>query len=517
MAAERAAFRSTSHARGEAVSAIAARGIWKSFAGTVALSGVNLAIEPGSIHALVGENGAGKSTLIKTLTGVHRADRGLLTVGGRECAFGRPEEAIGAGISAVHQERNLVPAFSAAENLFLGAPPRRAGFLDHKRLHKDAAVWLDRVGLSVPPQRRADALSVAQGQLLEIARALALEAKILLLDEPTASITEREAAMLFVQLRDLRDAGRALLFVSHKLDEVFALCDHVTVIRDGRTILDAVPRADLTQKDVVTAMVGRSISFGDRPASPAAVPSAVPRLALQGISTGLGHERVDLELRAGEVVGLYGLVGAGRSELARALIGLERITSGNVLRDGVPIRVRDPCEALLAHRIGYVSEDRKGEGLILRHSVRHNVGITLWERLAGILGFVTPRRERHGIAPTVDRMAVRFASLDQPVGELSGGNQQKISVAKWLASDVDVLVIDEPTVGVDVRTKEDMHSLIDHAKVGGVAVLVISSDLAEVIRISDRILVMAEKRIVHETRNVGTYRDLSEEILHAIV
>ena len=216
-------------------------------------------------------------------------------------------------------------------------------------------------------------------------------------------------------------------------------------------------------------------------------------------------------------MGLYGLVGAGRSELARALIGLERITSGNVLRDGVPIRVRDPCEALLAHRIGYVSEDRKGEGLILRHSVRHNVGITLWERLAGILGFVTPRRERHGIAPTVDRMAVRFASLDQPVGELSGGNQQKISVAKWLASDVDVLVIDEPTVGVDVRTKEDMYSLIDHAKVGGVAVLVISSDLAEVIRISDRILVMAEKRIVHETRNVGTYRDLSEEILHAIV
>lgn len=499
------------------MSAIAASDIWKSFAGTVALSGVNLAIAPGSIHALVGENGAGKSTLIKTLTGVHRADRGLLTVGGQECAFSRPEEAIAAGISAVHQERNIVPAFSVAENLFLHAPPRRAGFLDHRRLNEDAVVWLDRVGLSVSPRLRADALSVAQGQLLEIARALALEAEILLLDEPTASITEREAAMLFAQLRDLRDAGRALLFVSHKLDEVFALCDHVTVIRDGRTILDAVPRADLSQKDVVTAMVGRSISFGARPASPAAVPSAVPRLALQGVSTDFGHERVDLELRAGEVVGLYGLVGAGRSELARALLGLERITSGNVMRNGVPIRVRDPCEALLAHRIGYVSEDRKGEGLILRHSVRHNVGITLWARLAGILGFVTPRRERHGIAPTVDRMAVRLASLDQPVGELSGGNQQKISVAKWLASDVDVLMIDEPTVGVDVRTKEDMYDLIDHAKVAGVAILVISSDLAEVIRISDRILVMADKRIVHETRNVGTYRDLSEEILHAIV
>jgi ribose transport system ATP-binding protein len=499
------------------VSAIAARDIWKSFAGTVALSGVSLAIEPGSIHALVGENGAGKSTLIKTLTGVHRADQGTLTVRGRERTFGRPEEAIAAGISAVHQERNLVPAFSVAENLFLHAPPRRAGFLDYGRLHRDAAVWLDRVGLAVPPNLRAGALSVAQGQLLEIARALALQADVLLLDEPTASITEREAAVLFARLRELRDAGRAMLFVSHKLDEVFALCDRVTVIRDGRTILDAVPRRDLTQKDVVTAMVGRSITFGARPA--AAVPAAAgrPRLELRDVSTGFGHAGIDLMLRSGEVVGLYGLVGAGRTELARALLGLERITGGTVLRDGVPIDVRDPRDALRRHRIGYVSEDRKGEGLILRHPIRHNVGITLWDRLAGALGFVTPGRERRGIGPTIDRMAVRLASLDQPVGELSGGNQQKISVAKWLASDVDVLVIDEPTVGVDVRTKEDMYGLIEQAKAAGVAVLVISSDLAEVIRISDRILVMAGKRIVHETPNVGTYQDLSEDILHAIV
>lgn len=499
------------------MSAIDARDIWKSFAGTAALSGVSLAIEPGSIHALVGENGAGKSTLIKILTGVHQADRGTLTIRGREQTFSRPEDAIAAGISAVHQERNLVPAFSVAENLFLHAPPLRAGFLDYRRLNRDAALWMNRVGLAVPPELRAGALSVAQGQLLEIARALALQAEVLLLDEPTASVTEREAAVLFARLRELRDAGRAMLFVSHKLDEVFALCDRVTVIRDGRTILDAVPRADLTQKDVVTAMVGRSINFGARPASPAKEMSEAPRLALQGVSTGFGHERVDLDLRGGEIVGLYGLVGAGRTELARAMLGLEPITAGRLLRDGAPIRVRDPREALLTHRIGYVSEDRKGEGLILRHPIRHNVGITLWDRLSGALGFVTPGRERHGIGPTIDRMAVRLASLDQPVSELSGGNQQKISVAKWLASDVDVLVIDEPTVGIDVRTKEDMYGLIEQAKVAGVAVLVISSDLAEVIRISDRILVMAGKRIVHETPNVGTYQDLSEDILHAIV
>lgn len=499
------------------MSAIAARDIWKSFAGTAALSGVSLAIAPGSIHALVGENGAGKSTLIKTLTGVHRTDRGTLSVGGRERVFHGPEEAIAAGVSAVHQERNLVPAFSVAENLFLHAPPRRSGFLDYARLDADAAVWLERVGLAVSPRARAGSLSVAQGQLLEIARALALQAEVLLLDEPTASITEREAAVLFDRLRELGRAGRAMLFVSHKLDEVFALCDCITVIRDGRTILEAVPRADLTQKEVVTAMVGRSITFGARPAASVPAAAGPPRLELRGVSTGFGHTGIDLTLRAGEVAGLYGLVGAGRTELARALLGLERITGGTVLRDGAPISVRDPRDALRRHRIGYVSEDRKGEGLILRHPIRHNVGITLWDRLAGALGAITPARERRGITPTVDRMAVRLASLDQPVSELSGGNQQKISVAKWLASDLAVLVIDEPTVGVDVRTKEDMYGLIEGAKASGLAVLVISSDLAEVIRISDRILVMADKRIVHEMPNRGDYGTLSEQILHAIV
>ncbi|MDX7953768.1 sugar ABC transporter ATP-binding protein [Lichenihabitans sp. Uapishka_5] len=499
------------------MSAIAARDIWKSFAGTAALSGVSLALEPGSIHALVGENGAGKSTLIKTLTGVHRADRGTLSVGGREHVFHGPEEAIASGVSAVHQERNLVPAFSVAENLFLHAPPRRLGFLDTPRLYRDAETWLRRVGLAVSPRARASSLSVAQGQLLEIARALALQAKVLLLDEPTASITEREAAVLFERLRELSRAGRAMLFVSHKLDEVFALCDRVTVIRDGRTILEAAPRADLTQKDVVTAMVGRSITFGSRPAPSTAARSGPPRLELRGVSTAFGHTDINLDIRGGEVVGLYGLVGAGRTELARALLGLERITGGTVARDGVPIHIRDPRDALRQHRIGYVSEDRKGEGLILRHAIRHNVAITFWDRLAGALGFVTPGRERRAVGFTVERMAVRLASLDQPVGELSGGNQQKISVAKWLASDVDILIIDEPTIGVDVRTKEDMYGLVENAKTSGLAILVITSDLAEVIRISDRILVMAEKRVVHQTQNLGDYRTISEEILHAIV
>ncbi len=499
------------------MSAIAARDIWKAFSGTLALGGASLSIEPGSIHALIGENGAGKSTLIKILTGVLRVDQGTLTVGDQQRVFHDPEEAIAAGISTVYQERNLVPAFSVAENLFLHAPPRRAGFLDYDRLYADARIWLDRVGLDVAPQTRAGSLSVAYGQLLEIARALALEARVLLLDEPTASITEREAAVLFARLRELRDGGSAILFVSHKLEEVFTLCDRMTVIRDGKTILDSVPSAEITQKDVVTAMVGRSITFGSRSTSTAPAAEGPPRLALRDFTTRFGHTDVDLAVSSGEVVGLYGLVGSGRTELARAVMGLDKITGGAVWRDGVPVRVRDPHEALHKHRIGYVSEDRKGEGLILNHPVRHNVGITIWDRIGRALGFVTPGRERDVVSLTVDKMSVRLASLDQPVGQLSGGNQQKISVSKWLASDVDVLIIDEPTIGVDVRTKEDMYAVIENLKLLGKAVVIISSDLPEIVRISDRILVMARKKIVWSKPNPGVYGQVSEEIMHAVV
>ena len=501
---------------------IEARGIWKSFFGTTALRGASLHVEPGSIHALIGENGAGKSTLIKVLTGVHRADQGVVRTGGQERHFASPQEAIDAGISAVFQERNLVPEFSVAENLFLHAPPRRAGFLDYDSLNREARLWLDRVGLALPSRTRAGDLSVAQGQMVEIARALALQARVLLLDEPTASITEREASVLFDRLRELRDAGSGILFVSHKLDEVFALCDRMTVIRDGETILDAVPRAQVTQRDVVTAMVGRSISIVGRKASPAVAGAQHPvtpptRLELRDVATRFGHREINLSLRAGEVLGLYGLVGAGRTELARAIVGLDRITQGDLMLDGVKAVVRDPRDALHAHRIGYVSEDRKGEGLILAHPIRQNVGITIWDRIQSWLGFITPDRERRRVAPVIASLAVRLASVDQPVGELSGGNQQKISVAKWLASDVDILIIDEPTIGVDVRTKEEMYLLIEALAADGKAVLVISSDLAEIIRISDRIAVMTGKRLVLDVANSGDYGSLSEHIMHAIV
>jgi ribose transport system ATP-binding protein len=496
--------------------AVEARDIWKAFDGNFALRGASLTVEPGSIHALIGENGAGKSTLIKAITGVHHADRGEVRTDGEVRHFSSPQDAIAAGISAVYQERNLVPEFSVAENLFLHSPPRRGRFLDYDRLYREAKPWLERVGLDVDPRSRAGDLSVAQGQIVEIARALALEAKVVLLDEPTASITEREAGVLFGLLRELRDRGGAILFVSHKLEEVFALCDRITVLRDGETILDGAARDTLGQADVITAMVGRSVTFAERHGTTEA-PAGAPVLELRDVATGHGHADINLAVPAGRVIGLYGLVGAGRTELAKTIMGLDRIEGGEVRLHGKPVRVRNPHDALHTHRIGYVSEDRKAEGLILAHAISHNVGITIWDRINGALGFITPGRERRHVGPVIEKMDVKLASLDQPVGQLSGGNQQKVSVAKWLASDVDLLIIDEPTIGVDVRTKEEMYLLIEELASRGKAVLLISSDLPEVIRISDRILVMANQRIVAEMDNTGDYGALSESIMASII
>ena len=288
------------------------------------------------------------------------------------------------------------------------------------------------------------------------------------------------------------------------------------MLRDGETILAGALRAGLTQADVVRAMVGRSVTFGRRQAKTENL-DGPPLLELRNVATSLGHEDVSLSVPPGRVVGLYGLVGAGRTELAKAILGLATIERGEILLRGKAVRVRNPHDALQRHRIGYVSEDRKGEGLILDHSVSQNVGITIWERIKGPLGFVTPARERVHVEPVVRKMDVKMSSFEQPVGQLSGGNQQKVSVAKWLASDVDVLIVDEPTIGVDVRTKEEMYLLIEELAGRGLGVLMISSDLPEVIRISDSILVMANNHLIAELGNTGDYDALSHEIMDAIV
>jgi ribose transport system ATP-binding protein len=496
--------------------ALEAAGVSKSFPGVRALDRVDLRLGAGTIHALLGENGAGKSTLIKILTGVHEPDEGALSVAGRPVRLASPRDAIRAGIGAVHQERNLVQRFSVGENIMLERlPASRLGLVDYGRVHAEARRWLDQLGLDLDPRTPVAELSVARMQLVEIAKGLALEARVLLLDEPTASITPHEAEALFGLLRRLRDGGVAVVFVSHKLEEVLSLCDRVTVLRDGRNACSDEPLAGLGRGDLVRLMVGRDEAAAPAPRARDAAGEVA--LELEGVATAFGHRDVSLRLRRGEVLGLYGLVGAGRSELAKAVIGALPLTGGTIrVRGRNAGRIGSPGEALRRWRIGYVSEDRKGEGLILQHSLRRNVAITVWHRLAGALGLVTDRAERRVVAPLVERLAIRAASQRVPARTLSGGNQQKASVAKWLAAGVDVLIVDEPTVGVDVRTKAYLHELLRDLAAEGTAVLLISSDMPEMVALADRILVMRAGRIMGEVAGGAEYGEASHAIMDLI-
>jgi len=489
------------------------RGATKAFPGVKALDGVDLTMKAGSIHALLGENGAGKSTLIKIITGVHRADAGTVTLDGEEVHFSSPRDAIHRGISAVHQERNLIPRFSVAENIMLERLPARAGLVDYARVRKEALRHMAPLGLDIDPDVPVRQLSVAHMQLVEIAKALSLDARLLVLDEPTASITPHETETLFRLLKELRDEGVAILFVSHKLDEVFELCDSVTVLRDGRNACQSRPLAGLDRAAVVKLMIGREESAVRRTER---TPEGAPVLSLRGVASELGHRGIDLDVRAGEIVGLYGLVGAGRSELAKAIIGAARVTAGTVRIDGTPVTIDSVATALNRHRIGYVSEDRKHEGLILMHSVRRNVAVTVWRRIAKALGFLPARAEREAVMPFIERLKVRTPSLAQPVALLSGGNQQKVSVAKWLAAGVRILIIDEPTVGIDIQTKGYLHELIHELAAGGTAIILISSDMPEMIALADRIVVMADFAVIGTLDNDHDERRMGEAIMARI-
>ena len=491
------------------------RNVWKSFGGIAALSDAELVLARGEIHALLGENGAGKSTLINIATGVFPPDSGTLLLAGGEVRFPGPGSAAQHGIAVVHQERNLVSKFSVGENIFLGDVPRKHGLVAHREMLAGARPWLELVGLDVNPATKAGELSPGQAQLLEIAKALARRCHVLLLDEPTSSITETDAEHLFGVLRSLRDRGTSIVFVSHKLEEIYALCDRVTVLRDGRNVISQKPLADVGKEELVQAMVGRHVESAPRGAGGGRNFGAV-RLELVKIRTEYGHRDVDLSVRAGEVVGMYGLVGAGRTELARCIVGLAKIAEGDLRVDGRSVKVRNPYDALRNRGIGYVSEDRKGEGLILPHSVGRNIGITVWDRLSSPLGWISDSRGQSGAESLVERLRVRMSSLSQPAGSLSGGNQQKVSVAKWLAAETRVLIIDEPTVGVDVAAKEAIHDLIRNLARDGMAVLLISSDLREVIQLADRIVVMGGFRVLAEYDNSGEYGEMSQTIMESV-
>ena len=491
------------------------RKVSKEFPGVLALNEVNLTLTGGTVHALLGENGAGKSTLIKIITGVYVADTGSMKVNGQEKSFNNPIESTEAGIAVVHQERNLIPEFSVEENITLHNPPLRFGVIDRAERTRLAKQALQTLGFEINLNERVKNLSVAQMQLVEIAKALVTNAKIILLDEPTASITGSETTKLFDVVRKLKAQGTAVLFVSHKLEEVYEICDTVTVLRDGVSVLESKPLSDFKQGEIVDLMVGRHLAERknvirkiDR--------TQTPVIELKNLSTALGHKNINLRLYPGEVLGMYGLVGAGRSELARSILGLHAVTAGEIVLNGNQIKIKNFRDALHKFRIGYVTENRKEEGLFLDFPVRKNISVTILSKILQKLSIINPKKEDDVASKYVDRLGIKVVDNNQLALTLSGGNQQKVSVSKWLAAETKILVIDEPTVGVDVRTKASFHELITQLADEGLSIILISSDLAEMVAIADRILVMRRYELVGDLDNSKDYQNMSRSIMNSI-
>jgi rhamnose transport system ATP-binding protein len=470
------------------------RNIRKTFGGVVALQDASLHLAPGSVHALLGENGAGKSTLIKVLAGVHTPDSGSILLDGRELSFSGPAAARDAGIAVIYQEPTLFPDLSIAENVMMGRHPidRRSRRIDWAGLHDYVRGLLKRVGLELDPRERLRGLSVADQQLVEVAKALSLDARVMVMDEPTASLTPGEVERLFGIVRALRDDGVAIVFIGHRLEEVFAISQEITVLRDGAYV-GTYHTVDLTPERVVELMVGRPLQtlFEREPGTPGEVALHVSDLRREGVFAG-----VSFSVRRGEIVGLAGLVGAGRTEVARAIFGMDRLDGGDIEVDGRPTRLTSPRAALRAG-IAYLPEDRQSQGLILPLSISKNVTLPILQSMARG-GFLRPRRERALAEEYGRRLKLRARSVDQPARDLSGGNQQKVVISKWLATRPRILMLDEPTRGIDVGAKAEVHRLMGELARSGMAILMISSELPEVLAMSDRILVMREGRLVAE-------------------
>ena len=473
-------------------------GVHKRFGGVHALRGVSLDVRAGEVHALVGENGAGKSTLINILAGAERRDAGRVVFAGREIDFHSPAESQAVGIAVIHQELATLPTLSVGENVLMGHLPSRAGFLDRHAMHTQARALLGQAGIDVDPRTPLSELSLSQQQLVEIARALSAGARLLVMDEPSSSLTEHETRRLLDLVRQLRARGVAILYVTHRMAEVFAIADRITVYRDGAyvTTLDA---AATTPAAVVGSMVGRTLATSVPNESPAIGEAVLELRSLTKASRDADGRRppldgVSLTVRCGEVVGLAGLVGSGRSEVARAIFGADPFDSGEILLDGHAVRFRSPADAIRAG-IAMVPEDRKGLALFVDQPLRSNISAVALPALTR-LGVVRRRRERALAADQVRRLQIRALGLEAPVRKLSGGNQQKTVLARWLVSRPKLLILDEPTHGVDVGAKEEIASLIRALARDGVAILLISSELPEILALSDRILVMRAGRIV---------------------
>ncbi len=482
---------------------LSATNLVKRFPGVVALKGVSFDLVPGEMHALCGENGAGKSTLIKTLSGLHPAGtyEGEICVDGRPVAFANSKDAERAGIGVIYQELALVPEMTVAENIFLGNEPRRAcgWFIDWEKVSADAKQLMDRFGLNIPTTAVVNDLGVGHRQLVEIAKALSKNTRVLILDEPTAALTEQEVDVLLDMLRDLKKRGIALIYISHKLDEVFAIADRITVLRDGQSIT-TLEAARTTKNEVIRHMVGRPIEdlFPRR-----AGKSGVPRLVVENLSVEENGkprlENISLEARAGEVLGIGGLMGAGRSELLMHVFGaFGRRTGGQVLLEGQPLGPAHTPSGSIHRGLVLVSEDRKRYGLVLDLSIGFNMALSSLEEVAvgpGSFGLINDARERRRNTEYFDSLRVKAGGLETVVGTLSGGNQQKVVLAKALMTEPKVIFLDEPTRGIDVGAKLEVYELINRLTDAGQAVVLVSSELPELMGMSDRIVMLAEGRV----------------------
>jgi ribose transport system ATP-binding protein len=468
--------------------------ISKSFPGVHALDGARFELRASEVHALVGENGAGKSTLMKVLAGIYRRDAGTVRVKGQEVEINSPRAAQDLGISIIHQELNLMGHLTVAQNVFIGREPRRGPLLDDKALNRKAAGLFEELHLNIDPTARVSRLAVAQQQMVEIAKALSYNSDVLIMDEPTAALTETEIDELFRITSHLRERGHGIVHISHRLEELKRITDRVTVMRDGRYV-DTVNTADASIQQIISMMVGRTV-FEATPELPETVDPTIV-LEVSGLNLGRQVRDVNFQLHRGEILGVAGLVGAGRTEVMRAIFAADRPESGTITINGQPATIRSPSDAV-QHGIAYLSEDRKRYGLALGMDVETNTVLASLSRFASRLGWVRTGATRRQALEQVKSLAIKTPGIAQRVKNLSGGNQQKVVIAKWLTADTDILIFDEPTRGIDVGAKSEIYRLLNDLAKQGKSIIMISSELPEILRMSHRILVMCEGRITGE-------------------
>ena len=484
------------------------KGIDKSFPGVHALDHVDLEVRKGEVHALMGENGAGKSTLMKVLTGIYHKDAGTITYEGKEVEFTNPREAQDAGIVIVHQELNMMGHLTVAQNIFIGRAYMNGKLIDDKKMNEEAKKLFDQLGINIDPKETMSRLTVGKQQMCEIAKAISHDAKVIIFDEPSAALTEAEIEELFKIIRDLRDKQMGIVYISHRMDEIKVITDRVTVMRDGGYVGTLITK-DSTKDDIINMMVGRVI-YEDPKTESQVAPDAPVVLKVEHLNAGRMVKDVSFELHKGEILGFSGLMGAGRTETARALFGADPKDSGDIYVNGQKVDIKTPQDAVKCG-IGYLSEDRKRFGIVVDKTVAENSTMATMENfMKGI--FIDKKKEKDVAQEYVEALKTKTPSVDQLVVNLSGGNQQKVVIAKWLVRNCDILIFDEPTRGIDVGAKSEIYHLMNELVAEGKSIIMISSEMTEILRMSDRIVVMCEGR---KTGELGIEEATQERIMHA--